>query len=172
MPTDDQTAEATAVPTEARQALRSAMDLHARGEIDVALARARAVVERWPEYGQALSYLGQTLVTRKRRFAEGLAVLDRAVAAGGGDPYILYSAAWCREFVANAIERPKGAHQRVAEPPAALYAQAREELLRALALDPDEKLRGDVEDILDVIAKATGEVWDEGLYARAAPRPR
>ena len=28
-----------------------------------------------------------------------------------------------------------------------------------------------VEDILDVIAKVTGEPWDLGEYARAAPRP-
>lgn len=167
--TDD---DALTIPAEAQQALRSAMDLHARGEIDAALSRAQAIVERWPAYGQALSYLGQTLVTRKRRFADGLAVLNRAVEVSGDDPYILYTAAWCREFVANAIERPKGAHQRVAESPAALYAAARAELLRALSLEPDEKLRGDVEDILNVIANVTGEPWDEGLYARAAPRPR
>ncbi|MEI6136878.1 MAG: hypothetical protein WCQ48_05615, partial [Chloroflexota bacterium] len=67
---------------EAQQALRDAMDLHARGSIDAALAQAREVVERWPGYAQALSYLGQTLVTRKRRFADGLAVLDRAVEDG------------------------------------------------------------------------------------------
>ena len=164
--------ESLAPSEEARQALRTAMQLHAGGQIDAALERAREVVERWPDYAQALSYLGQTLVTRKRRFADGLAVLDRAVEAGGDDPYILYSAAWCREFAANAIERPKGAHQHVAESPAALYAKAHDELLRALELEPDDKLRGDVEDILDVIAKATGEPWDEGLYERAAPRPR
>jgi len=170
---DEQTNEETRAPSpEAERALREAMDRHARGDIDSALAQAQTVVERWPRYAQALSYLGQTLVTRKRRFADGLAVLDRAVEVDGDDPYILYSAAWCREFAANAIERPKGAHQRVAQPPAALYAKAREELLRALTLEPDEKLRGDVEDILDVIAKATGEPWDEGLYERAAPRPR
>lgn len=164
--------DAPTMPIEAQQALRSAMDLHARGEIDAALTRAQEIVERWPDYAQALSYLGQTLVTRKRRFADGLVVLDRAVEVGGHDPYILYSAAWCREFAANAIERPKGAHQCVEESPAALYAKAHNELLRALTLDPDDKLRGDVEDILNVIANATGKPWDEGLYARAAPRPR
>ena len=171
--TVEQPNEDTRAPSpEAQQALRHAMDLHARGDIDAALAQAAEVIERWPGFAQALSYYGQTLVTRKRRFADGLAVLDRAVEAGGDDPYILYSAAWCREFAANAIERPKGAHQPVAEPPRALYAKAKDELLRALALEPDDKLRGDVEDILDVIAKATGEPWDEGLYERAAPRPR
>ena len=42
----------------------------------------------------------------------------------------------------------------------------------ALALDPDEKLRGDVEDMLSAISNATGEPWDEGMVERAAPRPR
>lgn len=169
---DEATVTVPGEPREARAALRHAMDLHARGEIDAALGRAREVIARWPQFAPALSYAGQTLVTRRRRFAEGLALLDRAVAADGTDPYILYTAAWCREFVANAIERPKGAHQPVADPPAALYARAREELLRALTLEPDDQLRGDVEDILDVIAKATGEPWDEEWRIRAAPRPR
>ena len=57
-------------------------------------------------------------------------------------------------------------------PTAALYAQARAELLHALTLDPDDQLRGDTEDILDVIARATGEPWDEEWRTRAAPRPR
>ncbi|MEI7924747.1 MAG: hypothetical protein WCI61_00955 [Chloroflexota bacterium] len=171
--TAEQPNEDTRAPSpEAQQGLRHAMDLHARGDIDAALAQAAEVIERWPGFAQALSYYGQTLVTRKRRFSDGLAVLDRAVEAGSDDPYILYSAAWCREFAANAIERPKGAHQPVAESPRVLYAKAKDELLRALILEPDDKLRGDVEDILDVIAKATGEPWDEGLYERAAPRPR
>jgi hypothetical protein len=102
-------------------------------------------------------------------------VIARALDADRDDPYILYTAGWCREFVANAIERPGGpqrAHQPVAERPEALYAQARADLLRALTLGPDEQLRGDVEDILDVIANATGEPWSEGLVERAAPRPR
>ena len=160
------------VTGEMRHQLRAAMTLHAMGQIDGALQAAERIVERWPGYGQALSYLGQTLVTRKRRFAEGLAVLARALEATPPDAYILYTAGWCEEFVANALERPKGAHQPVVEDAAALYARARAHLLAALALEPEEKLRGDVEDILDVIAKVTGEPWDEGEYQRAAPRAR
>ena len=159
-------------PAEARAAFRAAMDLHAIGEIDAAIAAAEAVIERWPGFGEALSYLGQTLVTRKRRFADGLAVLGRAVEASPRDPYVLYSAGWCTEFVAEELRRPKRAHQAVDGDAARYYAAAKTLFLAALANDPDEKLRGDVEDMLSVVSNATGEPWDEGLIERAAPRPR
>ncbi len=159
-------------PPEARAAFRAAMDLHAAGEIDAAIASAEGLLERWPDFGEALSYLGQTLVTRKRRFADGLGVLDRAIKASPEDPYVLYSAGWCTEFVAEELRRPKRAHQPVPGDAARYYADAKTLFLRALALDPDEKLRGDVEDMLSAISNATGEPWDEGLIERAAPRPR
>lgn len=159
-------------PPEARVAFRAAMDLHAAGEIDAAIEAAETVVKRWPDFGEALSYLGQTLVTRKRRFADGLAVLGRAVEASPDDPYVLYSAGWCTEFVAEELRRPKRPHQAVEGNAARYYAAAKVLFLRALALDPDEKLRGDVEDMLSAISNATGEPWDDGMVERAAPRPR
>lgn len=159
-------------PPEARATFRAAMDLHAAGEIDAALAAAETVLEQWPGFGEALSYLGQTLVTRKRRFTDGLAILEQAVAASPEDPYVLYSAGWCTEFVAEELRRPKRPHQAVEGDAATYYAMAKDLFLRALTLDPDEKLRGDVEDMLSVISNATGEPWDEGLIERAAPRPR
>lgn len=157
---------------EDRERLRHAMALHARGEIDAALAEAEQAVAGSPGFAEAHAYLGNTLVTRKRRFADGLAALDRAVAAAPADAAIRYTSGWCREFVANALARPKRPHQAVALDADALYAAARAELLAALALDPDEQLRGDIEDMLDVIAAATGEPWDESLIARPHPRER
>ncbi|MDA0271200.1 MAG: hypothetical protein DWG83_01180 [Chloroflexi bacterium] len=158
---------------EASAALRAIMDHHSRGEIDAALEAAEALLERWPQYAQARGYLGQTLVTRKRRFADGLAELDRAVEDGGHDPYILFTSGWCIEFVANAIAKARGGpHQPVDATPAVLYARARALFLRAHQSDPDEALIGDIEDMLDVVANATGEPWDETEITKSAPRPR
>ncbi len=160
-------------PAEAREALRAVMASHARGEIDVALEAVAGVLDRWPRYAQARSYLGQTLVTRKRRFADGLVELDRAVADGGDDPYILFTTGWCREFVANAMAKSRGgAHQPVAQTSDELYASAREIFLRAHASDPDDQLIGDIEDMLDVVANATGIPWDDSLIEKSPPRER
>jgi len=162
------------VTDEAKLALRQVMQAHAAGNVDAALAAAEVVVERWPRYAQARSYLGQTLVTRKRRFADGIAELDRAVEVGGDDAYILYTAGWCREFVANALAKPKGGpHQPVAESAESLYESAKQLFLRALAADPDDQLQGDIEDMLTVISKVTGIPWDGGEeIEHAVPRPR
>ena len=157
---------------EARQALRRVMQSHAGGDVD--LDAAREVVARWPQYAQARSYLGQTLVTRKRKFADGLAELDRAVDLGNDDAYILYSAGWCREFVANALATGKGGgHQAVEATADELYASANALFLEALKADPDDQLLGDIEDMLTVIAKVTGVPWDGGEeIEHAPPRPR
>ncbi len=151
----------TEVGEEARALLRRAMALHTDGAIDEALATAERAVERAPGFGEAYCYIGNTLVTRRRRFADGLVATARAVELSPDDAAILYTDAWCREFVANALERPKGAHQPVEASAAQLYAEARTVLLRARTLDPERGLLADIEDILDVIAAVTGEPWDE-----------
>ncbi|MSQ29199.1 MAG: hypothetical protein EXR68_01760 [Dehalococcoidia bacterium] len=148
-----------AVPEAARERLRAAMALHSADEIEGALAAAGEALALAPAFADAHGYLGNTLVTRRRRFADGLAVLERAASLAPRDAVVHYTLGWCLEFVANALARPRGAHQPVVEGPAALYARARDALLRARALGPGPGLRGDIEDLLDVIASATGEPW-------------
>ncbi len=148
--------------------LRTAMALHSADDIDGALDAAGRAVAVDPGYADAHAYLGNTLVTRRRRFADGLAALERAAELQPDEPAVLYTLGWCREFVAHALERPRGRHQAVDADAPALYNAAREALLDALALDPDAGLRGDIEDMLDVVAAATGEPWDETPAAGSA----
>lgn len=137
------------------------MDLHSAGEISQALAAGRQAVELAPDFAEAHAYLGNTLVTRQRRFADGLEALRRATELAPNDAAILYTTGWCYEYVANALARPRGSHQPVIEDAASLYATARAYFLRALQAGPDDQMRGDIEDMLDVVAAATGEPWED-----------
>ena len=155
--------------------LRGAMQLHAAGDISTAVEQVRGIVADHPEFAAGYSYLGQTLVTRQRKFGEGLDYLKMAVKFDPVDAYILYTAGWCSEYIANALERPKFSFQAPTETPQELYEKARALFLDALAVlgeQPDDALKGDVEDMLDVVAKATGEPWDEELREYAPPRIR
>jgi len=149
---------------EARARLSEAMALHAAGDIDAALAAVRATVAWAPDFGEAWAYLGNTLVTRKRQFADGISALERAAALCPDDAAVWYTLGWCQEFAANALARPKGGRVRTgdqlaAEDAATLYARAKQTMLHALTLHPEPGMRGDIEDILDVIASATNEPW-------------
>ncbi len=157
---------------DARALLQRAMALHTAGQIEEAVSAAEEAAALAPNYAEAHAYLGNTLVTRQRRFADGLGALERARAAAPDDATIAYTYGWCLEYVANALARPKGAHQPVDASADELYASARAVMLEALELDPDDQLRGDMEDILDVIAAATGEPWSDEEVTRAAPRAR
>lgn len=135
-------------------------------DIDAALGAARALLADAPDFADAWAYLGNTLVTRKRRFADGLAALERAVELEPANPWFAYTLGWCREYAANALAHPKGGRAWQAAQPAAqdadtLYATARASFLRALTLDPNNALRGDIEDMLDVVEHVTGVPWRE-----------
>ncbi len=169
--TGEQGAEAGAERA-AGERLAQAMSAHGRGAIDEALARAAEAVALCPTLAAAHAYIGNTLVTRRRRFADGLAALERAVELAPDDATTWYTLGWCREYAAHAISRGRGRYQAPASGAPELYGQARDALLHARTLDPDDGLLGDVEDMLDVIASATGEPWSTEPLERPAPRAR
>ena len=82
------------------------------------------------------------LITRRQQYAEGLALIERAVAARDDD-----SLGWCYEFAAHEIKRrpPAGETLDVRD----LYERAEAAFRRCLSLHPDGKLQGDAEDLLD-----------------------
>ena len=134
--------------TAAEQHLKRAHELHSAGKIDAAIAAGRAALELDSSYVNALTYLGTTLITRKLAYAEGLALLERAKEVAPEDPGVAYSLGWCYEFVAYRLEKLGRTPYR---DPLELYELAASELERCLALQPEDKLREDAEDLLDAV---------------------
>ena len=147
----NQTSPSAPVPTPktARQHLRAAMTLHEDGDIEGALAEARTALELAPQFADARSYLGSTLITKQGRYAEGLAELERAREAAMDDPALHYTLGWCYEFVAYRITR----RPRPGLEPAELYRKAEASLRRCLELRPEGKLKDDAKDLLSSIIK-------------------
>ncbi len=87
------------------------------------------------------------LITRRQQYAEGLALIERAVAARDDDAGLWYSLGWCYEFAAHEIKRrrPAGETLDVRD----LYERAEAAFRRCLSIHPDGKLQGDAEDLLD-----------------------
>ena len=132
----------------AREQLQLAMRLHAEDRIDDALAAARRAIEIDPSFADAHSYLGSTLVTRKRSYRAGLASLERARDLQPDDVDIRYTLAWSYEYVAH---EQSGAGRRAAGVPSPdeLRERAIEEYRACLALDPEPGLRDDIEKLLE-----------------------
>ena len=137
------------VPEAARERLRAAMAHHEQGDIAAALAEARQALEFAPDFADARSYLGTTLITREGRYAKGLAELEQADKAAPEDPAIAYTLGWCYEFVAHRVSR----RARPGLEPEQLYRKAEAALRRCLELYPDEGMRGDAKDLLSSIIK-------------------
>ncbi|MCH8025466.1 MAG: hypothetical protein IH866_01610, partial [Chloroflexi bacterium] len=110
---------------------------------------ARAALALEPQFADARSYLGSTLITKQGRYAEGLAELERARESAMDDPALHYTLGWCYEFVAYRITR----RPRPALEPAELYRMAEASLRRCLELQPEGKLKDDAEDLLSTIIK-------------------
>jgi tetratricopeptide (TPR) repeat protein len=108
----------------------------------------RRALELDPDYVEALEHLATHLITRGRHYADGLALIDRAVALRPDDAGIWYAAGWCYEFAAHEIRR------RSPDPALdvrTLYDRAADAFRHCLDLHPEGKLVGDAEDLLDHI---------------------
>ena len=130
--------------------LRRAHDLHAQGRIDEAIGEARQALAIAPDYVNALTYLGTTLVTRRLAYQEGLDLLERAAALAPDDAGAQYSLGWCYEFVAYRLEKQG---RRPYRDPVALYRLAAERLQRCIDLDPEPGLKEDAQDLLAAVGQ-------------------
>jgi len=128
--------------------LKQAQELHTQGRIDDAMAAARAAIEAQPDFVEAWMYLGTTLLTRRLAFPEGLAALERAFELAPDDPGVVYSLGWCYEFVAYRLEKQATKPYR---DPLELYRLAADRLRHCIALDPEQGLKDDAQDLLDSI---------------------
>jgi tetratricopeptide (TPR) repeat protein len=133
---------------DASDLLKHAQELHTQARIEDALATVRAAIEARPGYVEAWMYLGTTLITRRLAFAEGLEALERAYRLDPDDPGVVYSMGWCYEFVAYRLEKQATKPYR---DPLELYRLAAERLRECIALEPEQGLKEDAEDLLESI---------------------
>jgi tetratricopeptide (TPR) repeat protein len=131
----------------ARALLAEAQRLHAARDTKRALDLAQQALALDPEYVDALEYVATALITRRSRYRDGLALIERALRLRGGDPGLWYAAGWCYEFAAHEIARRAATSTDLV--PKELYERAADAFRRCLSLDPEGKLRGDAEDLLD-----------------------
>ena len=88
------------------------------------------------------------LITRSRKYAEGLALIERATSLRPDDAGIWYALGWCTEFAAHELHRrASGTDLNIRT----LYERAAEAFRHCLALHPEGKLVDDAEDLLDHI---------------------
>ena len=142
---------------QAKPLLMKAHQLHSERRIDDAIAAARQAIELQPDYVDAWSFLGTTLVTRKLAFADGLSALEQAESLAPDDAGIVYGLGWSYEFVAYRLEHQSGPPYR---DPTELYRLAAEKLQRCIDLNPEQGLREDAEDLraaIEVRLEARGE---------------
>jgi tetratricopeptide (TPR) repeat protein len=123
------------------------MEAHERRDFAEALRLAREAVAADPGFAEAHEYLGTTLVTRLRRFSEGIAELERGLALAPDSASLLYALGWCCEFAANALRRDPARRDEAER----LYDRAAAYLRRCLEQNPQGKLREDAEDLLAII---------------------
>ncbi len=131
----------------ADKTLAEARRLHAAGDVAAGYETAQLALALDPNHIGALEFLATALVVRKHQYAEGLALIDRAVVSAPNDAGVWYAHGWCYEFAAHELQRrPK--QDSVLEH-VVLYTTAAESFRKCLALDPDGKLLDDAQDLLE-----------------------
>jgi tetratricopeptide (TPR) repeat protein len=134
----------------AREHLRRAHDLHAERRTEEALAEARRALEVDPDYVEALTYYGTTLITRLLAYREGIEALERAVALEPENAGAWYSLGWCEEFVAYRLEKQATTPYR---DPYELYESAADHLRHCIDLEPELGLKEDAQDLLEAVKR-------------------
>ncbi len=87
------------------------------GRLDVAEAKLSRLIELKPDNAHALNALGYTLVDRTPRLAEGLALIERALALAPDDPFILDSMGWAQFRMGRLDEAEKSLRRAMEERP-------------------------------------------------------
>jgi len=85
--------------------------------MDVVEAKLTRLVELRPTNAHALNALGYTLVDRTPRVAEGLALIERALALAPDDPFILDSVGWAQFRMGKLDEAEKYLRQAMEQRP-------------------------------------------------------
>jgi Flp pilus assembly protein TadD len=132
---------------EAAAIFATARERHAAGDVAAGVELTRRAIELDPENVEALEHLATVLVTRRARYTEGLALIERAVTLRPEDAGLWYTLGWCCEFAAHEGRRRPAAGSN--ESPPALYARAAEAFRTCLSLHPEGKLVDDAADLLD-----------------------
>jgi len=132
---------------EAQRLFAASLAAHDARDTARSIDLARQAIEHDPHHAEALEHLGTLLITRRQRYAEGLAFVEGALAAREDDAGLWYSLGWCREFAAHEIRR-RGAGDGSLDPKS-LYELAADAFRRCLALRPEGKLVDDAADLLD-----------------------
>ncbi|MHB1213649.1 MAG: tetratricopeptide repeat protein [Thiobacillus sp.] len=115
-------------------------------KLDVLEADLRRVIVLRPDDAQAYNALGYTLADRTDRLAEGIALLDKALALAPEDPFILDSVGWAQFRSGN-------------------LARAQEYLERAFKVRPDPEIAAHLGEVMWArgLREEAGKLWQTSL---------
>lgn len=137
---------------EAQRLFEASRDAHASRDTARAIELAREALAYNEDHAETLEHLATLLITRRRAYGEGLGLIERAAALRYDDAGAWYTLGWLYEFAAHEIARRDHAREprgRESLDVRTLYERAADGFRQCLALNPEGKLQGDAEDLLD-----------------------